>query len=807
MARILYITARADIGGGQEFLYRLAKQAQGNAESFIACPREEPYWTRFRDLVGEARLVEIPHRKMSVTAIRRLASFVRHNAIEVIHSHGFGAGLYSRPLGALSKVPVVHTFHGLVFEARKPLRTMSRLCAEWVLSPFSKGLIVVSKSEENHLKRWLFPYSRKIQKIHNGIASGQSVSRPLVSADKVTRILWIGRMHEQKDPLQVVEIAAQLRNLLPPKSFTIEMVGDGALMDDLRVKVAQSGLETIILPRGATTNTTPYYESCDILLSTSQWEGLPGCVLEAMQAGLLVVASGVTGNVDIVEHSRTGLIFNKNSSRQAAELLSSVAQGEIATADMRKAAKNRVLSEFGLARFANEHLSLYRSITQKQVANPAAETITPGNILPVAPRNDSGMRVAVVHEWMTSWAGSEKVVEQILSTFPGADLFCLVDFLPKEERKYLGNTVVKTSFLQKLPFGETLFRKLLWLLPIAVESFDLTPYDVVISSSHAVAKGVLTGPDQLHICYCHSPIRYAWDLQHEYLRQAGFTKGLRAAYARITLHYMRLWDTRTANGVDRFIANSRFIARRIQKIYRRDAAVIHPPIDLEAFQLQTNKEDFYLTVSRLVPYKRVDLIVDAFSRMTNHKLIVIGDGPNLESWSRGATPNVQFLGRQPDSVVRDMMGRAKAFVFAAEEDFGISVVEAQACGTPVICFGRGGVLDSVIPGKTGLFFNLQNAASIQQTVEAFERTQDTFDPREIRSHAEAFSAERFRHQFQEFVMGEAQKRGMIGCLDEELPMTHVNGLSALGDALLEWKSPQEQVVGDDVVQVFAEKGR
>lgn len=368
-----------------------------------------------------------------------------------------------------------------------------------------------------------------------------------------------------------------------------------------------------------------------------------------------------------------------------------------------------------------------------------------------------GLRVAVVHEWLTTYAGAEKVLEQILAVFPAADLFCIVDFLPEQERGFLGERNVNTSFLQWLPFGKSLFRKLLWLLPIAVEAFDLGAYDIVISSSYAVAKGVITGPDQLHICYCHSPIRYVWDLQHDYLRQAGIRRGLSAIYARMTLHYMRLWDVRTSNGVDCFIANSRFIARRIQKVYRRDAVVIHPPVDVDGFQLETATENYYITVSRLVPYKRVDLIVAAFRDMPDQNLIVIGEGPNLESWKRDATSNVRFLGRQPDRVVKEMIGRAKAFVFAAEEDFGITVVEAQACGTPVICFGKGGVLDSVIPEKTGIFFDCQTAASIRQAVQRFEGIRDKFDPSEIRSHARSFSAERFRQRFKQFVLDELEK--------------------------------------------------
>ncbi len=370
---------------------------------------------------------------------------------------------------------------------------------------------------------------------------------------------------------------------------------------------------------------------------------------------------------------------------------------------------------------------------------------------------DAAPRVAIVHEWLTAYAGSEKVFEQLLQMFPQADLFCLVDFLHPKERGFLQGRHVKTSFLQGIPFGRTLFRKVLWLLPLAIENFDLSGYDIVLTSSHAVAKGAITGPDQLHICYCHSPIRYAWDLQHQYLQQANLTRGLKGAYSRATLHYMRLWDARTANGVDCFVANSRYIGRRILKVYRRSSTVIHPPVDVDAFdQYAENPEkaDYYITVCRLVPYKRVDLIVDAFAQTPNRRLIVIGEGENLASWKKSAPSNVEFLGHQPDSSMRELLAKAKAFVYAAEEDFGISVVEAQACGTPVICLGRGGALDSVIPGKTGLFFDQQEAGSIREAIDRFEKTPDAFNTQEIRLNARNFSIQTFRDKFLELVSTE-----------------------------------------------------
>jgi len=289
-------------------------------------------------------------------------------------------------------------------------------------------------------------------------------------------------------------------------------------------------------------------------------------------------------------------------------------------------------------------------------------------------------------------------------------------------------------------------------MPLAFEQFDLSPYDLVISSSHAVAKGVITGPDQLHISYVHSPMRYAWDLQHQYLSEAGLDRGVRSWVTRWLLHRLRQWDVRTANGVDHFVANSEYIARRIWKVYRREATVIYPPVDVDRFVLRGEKEDFYLTASRLVPYKRIGLIVRAFSElMPEKRLIVIGDGPGMDGLRRVAGRNVELLGYQDDEVLCDYMQRARAFVFAAEEDFGIVPVEAQACGTPVVAFGRGGCRETVVDGRTGVLFAEQSERAVADAVARFERIEDDLDPEVIRTNAERFSTARFRREFSAFV--------------------------------------------------------
>lgn len=365
--------------------------------------------------------------------------------------------------------------------------------------------------------------------------------------------------------------------------------------------------------------------------------------------------------------------------------------------------------------------------------------------------------VALVHEWLTTIAGSERVVEEICGLYPQADLFAVyADPRVVAATPFLRDHKLTTSFIQQLPDSARRFRSYLPLMPLAIEQFDLSSYEVVLSSNHAVAKGVLTGPDQLHISYVHSPLRYAWDLQHQYLREAGLSEGVKSWIAKAILHQMRIWDYRTAAGVDYFIANSKFIARRIRKVYGRRADVIYPPVDVDAFTLGEKRDDFYLAASRLVPYKRMDLIVEAFSAMPQKQLVVIGDGPELEKVKRKAGRNVEILGYQPFQVLHDLMRRARAFVFAGEEDFGITVVEAQACGTPVIAFGKGGALETVVgvgtrANPTGVFFPSQTVWSVIEGVNAFERQAELIDPARCRQNALRFSRDRFRRELATYI--------------------------------------------------------
>lgn len=365
------------------------------------------------------------------------------------------------------------------------------------------------------------------------------------------------------------------------------------------------------------------------------------------------------------------------------------------------------------------------------------------------------MNIGIVADWLVTYAGSEKVIKEFIEVYPDCDLYSIVDFLSDKDRSLFKGKRATTSFIQKLPSSKSKYHKYLPLMPLAIEQLDVSKHNIVLSSCHAVSKGVITGPDQLHICYVHSPIRYAWDLQHQYLKEAGLDKGVKGLLAKWLLHKIRIWDSRTVNGVDHFIANSHFIARRIQKVYGRTSTVIYPPVDVNRFTLCEQKEDYYFTASRLVPYKRMDLIVEAFSLMPDKQLVVIGDGSEMAKIKSKATPNIKILGYQSNIVMQEHMQKAKAFVFAAEEDFGITPVEAQACGTPVIAFGKGGALETVRPygvnKPTGIFFDKQEVSSLIEAVSLFESNTQAFVPFYCRENALRFSVDRFQNEISEFI--------------------------------------------------------
>ena len=371
------------------------------------------------------------------------------------------------------------------------------------------------------------------------------------------------------------------------------------------------------------------------------------------------------------------------------------------------------------------------------------------------------LNYALVHEWLTPKAtgGSELVVQEILQHID-AKLYALIDFESTNSDSYLYCRQIGTTFLQNLPFARDGVQKYLPLLPIAIEQLDLREYDIILSSSHAVAKGVLTSPHQLHICYCHTPMRYAWDLTWDYLQGDRKGRGITGIATRYLLHRLRQWDVISANRVDYFIANSHHTARRIWRCYRRESQVIYPPVEVNRFaplvKERFQRADFYLTVCRLVSYKKVELIVKAFNQL-GKPLVVIGSGAQLSSLQAIAKSNIQLLGWQSQKIVEEYMAKAKAFVYAACEDFGIALVEAQACGTPVIAYGKGGATETVKDIRsnpkegTGLHFAQQSVPSLVETVEMFEKYESEISIEQCCLQAARFSPQVFQNSYLEFV--------------------------------------------------------
>lgn len=358
------------------------------------------------------------------------------------------------------------------------------------------------------------------------------------------------------------------------------------------------------------------------------------------------------------------------------------------------------------------------------------------------------MKVALVHDWLVTAGGAEKVLWQLHLLFPEAPIYTLV-YDPACGKEMFRECDVRTTYLQKIPGATKLYKNMLTLMPAAWEQLDLSEYDLVISSCSSCCKGVITRPDAVHICYCHTPTRYVWDFYYQYLKNAGFLKKLVMPHM---IHKMKIWDQLAANRVDYFIANSNYIAKRIEKYYRREAATIYPPVHINDYPVAEQADDYYLVVSRFVYYKRIDLAIGACNQL-GKRLVIIGGGDEEKKLRAMAGPTIEFAGRVNDEAMMRYYVKAKAFLFPGEEDFGITPVEAQSAGCPVIAYGRGGALETVLEGKTGRFFAEQTVESLCECIDQFERDGVGYSREKIREHSFGFSEERFRKEMAEFCNG------------------------------------------------------
>ena len=365
------------------------------------------------------------------------------------------------------------------------------------------------------------------------------------------------------------------------------------------------------------------------------------------------------------------------------------------------------------------------------------------------------MKIAIIHDWFDKPGGAERVVKNLLEIYPDADIFSIVDFFSDEDRKkYLYGKRAKTTFVQHLPFAKKKFRAYFPILPFAIESIDLRGYDIIISSSHAFAKGVITHPEQKHICYCYTPMRYIWDMQKDYFNDHSI-KGLKRIYLSYIFHKMRVWDRSNSSSIDRFISISSFISQRISKYYSKESTTIYPPVDIDRFKCHLEKDDYYFTASRLVPYKKIRLIAETFAK-NGKKLLIAGDGPDRDEIKKRVGSNTIMLGAISDEEMVDLMQRAKAFIFASFEDFGIVPVESMACGTPVIAYGKGGALDTVKDGVNGVLFHEQSVESLQSAIDRFESMH--FDSKQVSDSAKRFSEDRFKEEIKRLVAKEYNKK-------------------------------------------------
>jgi glycosyltransferase involved in cell wall biosynthesis len=373
------------------------------------------------------------------------------------------------------------------------------------------------------------------------------------------------------------------------------------------------------------------------------------------------------------------------------------------------------------------------------------------------------MRVAIIHDWLTTWAGAECVLQRLLTLLPQADLYSVIDTLAPEYRDGLVGRTPRTTVLQHMPKLAENYRMLLPLMPAAIKQWDFTGYDLIVSSSHAVAKGITVPRGVRHVCYCHTPMRYAWDLESAYLDTSGF-RGPKAWAARQVLGQLRNWDRRSARGVTEFVANSSYISARIRRCYDRDSVVVHPPVDTNAFTLNTQpRSTNFVTAGRIVQYKRIDLLVEAFRMRPNERLIVIGDGPGRAHIAAGAPPNVHFTGRLPLPDLRAHLQSSRAFLFAAEEDFGITPLEAQSCGTPVIAFGRGAATETIRglghATPTGVFFGAQTPSAVVRALDDFYAHEQDITAEACRANAQRFATAEF----------DSGMRDVLGLADTQVP--------------------------------------
>ncbi len=726
--KILFIDSRGDFGGGSNHLLSILESLDPNKfDAFVAAPSGQGNSEKYRKLCRA--FCDIPFRKFSLDAFRDLVEFAETHQVHFVHSHGRGAGIYSRFIFWKTKIPAIHTFHGISYGFFGAF--IDRFLKKW-----TARFIHVSDSEREAAANLGVSDPRRAVTIYNGIdyrcfQSGKSRKDAKASLGLSLDHFVIGcvaRFDACKRHQDLIEALALLTTRYP--NLRLVLAGDG----ETRIKIEQLANECGVLGKvlflGEQKNPQIVYAASDVFVLASEFEGLPLAPLEAMAAGCAVVLSNVRGNRDVVQDEKDGLLFEaKNPEALAAAIARLIGSQELQSR-LIESAHRTVIERFSIDRMRAQIYAFY-------------ETLVP------VPKF---RKAALTHDWLFHMRGGEKVLESIGELFPLAPIYTL--FLDQKKlSESINRHQIIASWLNQIPLIAGFYRYLLPLFPLVMKQFDIKDHLLIVSSNHCAAKSISKGRRALHICYCHAPMRYAWGFESEYFGRFPF---FLRSLIRTVLSWLRYRDLGSNPGVDHFIANSQNIRKRINQYYAREADVIYPPIQKRLKQCEPAQSSEYLIVSALVPYKRIDIAVQAFNEL-QLPLTIIGSGPLLPSLQKQAKSNIRFLGWQPDHEVAKYYASCKALIFPTEEDFGMVPVEAMMYGKPVIAFACGGALETVIPGKTGLLFDAQTPEALTNAVKQFSINQ--FDSKAITAYAQKFSAEHFNDAviklLSEFTNGQA----------------------------------------------------
>ncbi len=769
--RILEIDARGDLGGGSTHLATLLSHlSQDEFEIYAASPLGQVNSKKYNEVTKG--FFPIPFRRFDFNVFSELKQFVQKHQIHLIHSHGRGAGIYSRLLGKDLNLPVIHTFHGVTSVS---LRTLLEFQFEKWLAQFTTRFVHVSDSEQKYAASLGISNPDRSEVISNGInfkifhefqkKERLEIRSKLGFKESDMVLGCVARFDPVKNHYFLVEAFSSLSVEFP--HLKLVLIGTGETENQIKELVKQRGLEHAVQFLGEKDEIAPFYAAFDIFVLTSQHEGLPITLLEALASKCPVVLSDVRGNRDVVNED-VGILFPNSDVSAFQNAIRQLINNPDLRAQLAENGYHMVHKRFSVQRTCELIQKTYQELC------------------PYLPLR----RVALAHDWLFHMRGGEKVIESIGDLFPAAPIYTLFAD-PKKLSLSLRKHQIFTSCLNNVPFISKFYRFLLPVFPVLVHMFNLKNYELIISSSHAVIKGVEKAPHAIHICYCHTPMRYAWGFESEYLGKYPFLVRKLALWY---LKRMRKWDLQTNSQVDFFIANSENVRNRIKNFYQREAHVIYPPIKIPETVIASPKgakfakkqgeirpdesrlvsggqsnehglprrshdllamtDDFFLVVSAIVPYKRVDIAIDAFNELSG-PLFIIGSGPLKTQLEKSAKSNIKFLGWLSDKQIVKYYASCRALIFPTEEDFGMVPLEAMSYGKPVIAYRKGGALETVISpsadgnseNATGLFFDEQTPESLKEAIKRFERCH--FNPEVIRKHAEKFKGENFRKRFTE----------------------------------------------------------